>query len=854
VPSDEHLPNGLQLVVETRSAAPVVALWLRLSVGATRELPGQEGAAHFVEHMLFKGSRSPSDTSGLGPGEIGPVMDALGADLNAYTSHEETVLHCVVPREHAERALTYMGQLVFRCWIDGEQVSRERDVVLDEILRGRDDPARQLADGMARRLWGAHPYGRSVLGTLPSVRGMDARALRGFHHRWYHPANAHLVVVGDIDPATVRRVASSEAFTPRQAAGAWLGTGPGPVPPVAQRGLGFVRVSGSFEEQILELALRVPGHGHPDLPAIDMLCSVLGEGASAVLPQRLHVERSVAHSAWSVTEIGSQAGQLVCGASPSSLDPGDALECMGEALRELRVGGVPVQAFQRAKAAILADRAYSDESAEGRASVLSFYLGNYGSVDAERDYRGKIEALRLRDVDRAALTWLRLERATVGVVGQGPELGMREATERLLPRAPGRHPGRPRVQQPVQRRVLDNGLRVLVESQPEASVTSLRVLGFGGTLLESGTTAGHGRAWAELLTEGCGHLEAAAFAQAIEGLSGALGGFSSLSVGGMSASFPSDRFGVALHLLLLPLLQPRFDESAVERVRASMLDAVRTRADSGAAMAWDSLLGLAFPGHPYRIPSGGSERSIARIDPGAMSRYHRRLVRAGNLVVAISGAVSPDAVFGALDQILGQLPAGGAALPAPAPERAARRRRRDLRGAWQQAQLMVGFRGASVLHPDRPALDVLGTLLGSPGGRLFLRLREEAGLSYDVQAHHLSALQGGLLTCALGTAPGRLGEAQRALWQSLDELHAQPADSDELQQAVSALTGAAAMDLQRSSYRALRMAQDECFGEDGRRYLANLDDVRRVTLADLHRVTAQYLDPACALRISARPG
>lgn len=852
--SDVYLPSGLQLVIETRSAAPVVALWLRLGVGAARELPGQEGAAHFVEHMLFKGSRSPSDTIGLGPGEIGPVMDALGADLNAYTSHEETVLHCVLPREHVEEALEHMGRLVFQCWFEPEQVRRERDVVLDELLQGKDDPARQLGDGMARRLWCTHPYGRSVLGTLPSVRGMDVHTLRAFHQRWHHPANAHLVVVGDVEPATVRRVASSEAFAVRPGVGAWLGAGAAPPLPPSRRGLGFVRISGEFEEQILELALRVPGHGHPDLPAIDMLCSVLGEGASAVLPHRLHVERSVAHSAWAVTEVGAQGGQLVCGASPSTDDPGDALECLGEALRELLERGVPVQAFQRAKAAILADRAYSEESAEGRASVLSFYLGNYGSVDAERDYRGKIEAMRLRDVDRVARTWLRLDRATVGIVGQDPQLGLRDATERLLPRAPGRRVGHVRPQQPVQRRVFANGLRVLVEPQAEASVTSLRVLGYGGALLENSASAGHGRAWAELLTEGCGHLEAAAFAQAIEGLSGSMGGFSSLSVGGMSASFPSDRFGVALHLLLLPLLQPRFDEAAVERVRASMLDAVRTRADSGASMAWDALLGLAFPGHPYRIPSSGTERSVARIDPRAMARFHRRLVRAGNLVVAISGAVSPDAVFASLEQILAQLPEGDTVLPEPSPERAIRRRRRELFGSWQQAQLMVGFRGVPVLHPDRAALDVLGTLLGSPGGRLFLRLREEAGLSYDVQAHHLSAVQGGLLTCAMGTAPGRLGEAHRVLWQALDDLRSEEPDPEDLQRAVAALTGAAAMDLQQSSYRALRMAQDERFGEDGRRYLANLDDVRRVSLADLQRVTAHYLDPQRALSVSTRRG
>ncbi len=850
--SSHLLDNGLQLVVEPRSTAPVVAIWLRLGVGAAMEPRGLEGAAHFVEHMLFKGSRGPRETRGLLPGEIGPLMDALGADLNAYTTHEETVVHCVLPREHAERALELVGRMVFRCWFDPVQLDRERDVVLDELARGRDEPARQLADGLAKRVWGAHPYGRPVLGTRPSVQGLDVDGLRGFHRRWYHPANAHLVVVGDIEPAAVRAVASGEAFRPRGPDRPWEGPGlPSPLPAPARRP-GFLRIAGEFEEQILELSLRVPGHGHPDLPAIDALCSVLGEGASAVLPKRLHVERGVAHAAWAVTEIGARAGQLVCGMSPTTDHPGEALEALAEALWELRVHGVDVEAFLRAKQAILADRAYSEESAEGRASVISFYLGNYGSVDAERAYRGSIDALRLGDVERVARTWLRPDRGTVGLVGHDGPMGLSDVEHCVRPRA--RRARGPSRRGDIVRRQLPGGVRVLIEPASDATVTSLRVLGPGGALLETPHTAGHGRAWADLLTEGAGHLNTAAFASAVEGLSGSMGGFASLSVGGLAASVPSDRFGVALHLLLMPLLQPRFDEAAVERVRSSMLDAVRTRADSGGSMAWLALMGLAFPGHPYRFPGGGTERSVGRIDPAAMSRYHRRMVRGDSLVIAISGAVQPDGVLRSLADLLEGLPGGSAVLPAAPGDRDARRRRRELRGPWQQAQLMLGFRTCPVLHPDRPALDVLGALMGSPGGRLFQRLREEAGLSYDVQAYHMAALQGGLFTCGMGVTPGRLPEARRGLAQSLEQLKLEPPTEDELERAIAALTGAAAMDLQRSSYRALRMAQDECFGLDGRRFQSNLDDVRRVGLDDLRRVAARYLDPAQALQVSARPG
>ncbi|MFH1467296.1 MAG: pitrilysin family protein [Pseudomonadota bacterium] len=853
--TEERLPGGLVLAVEPRGHAPVVALWLRLGVGARYEVPGQEGAAHFLEHMLFKGSARLDGSPGLLPGEIGQRMDALGADLNAWTSHDETVVHCVLPRRHAQEAIALMGEMVFRTNIDPREVARERAVILEELSQGRDDPSRMLAEAMARRIWGRHPYGRPVLGTLPSVRGLSVAALVAFHQRWYHPENAHLVAVGDMDPAEVRAAALAQLGRRRADPGAWAGVGSAPCPEPGQRDLRFVRVEGVFEEQILELALRIPGHGHPDLPALDVLCSVLGEGASAILPARLHTETGVAHSAWAATEVGQQGGILVCGASPAADAPDPSLEALGRELAAVRDQGVPVDAFQRARATILADRAYSEETAEGRAATLSWYLGHHGSTDAERAYRGRIEALRLAEVDEAARRYLRLERATVGVIGQRQELGRGDAEALLRPTTPAMAPTRSRASarraaSEVVRRVHASGVRVLIEPLPDASVTALRVVGLGGSLLETPATAGHARAWADLLTEGAGPLDTGSFAQTIEGLSGSLGGSSSLSVAGLAASFPSERFSAALPVLLLPLIAPRFDEAAVRRIRSSMEDEVRTRGDSGATLAWEALFELAFPGHPYRLPPGGTPHSVEAIDPAAMRRYHRRFTRARNLVVAVSGAVSPAAVMRAIEPMLAAL-AGGEVSPPAEVGGLGPRRRRLLRGAWSQAQLVVGFPGCGFLEPDRPALDVLATILGSAGGRLFLRLREEAGLSYDIQASHLAALQGGVLSCSMGTAHDRLREARRALWRAVDELRRDPPGRDELDRAIASMVGASAQDLQRTSVCALRMAQDERFGLDGRRYRRAMDDVAGVTLDEVLAVLDKYIRRDRALQVIA---
>ncbi len=857
------LDNGLTVLVDPRGSAPggarapssgVAACWLRLGVGAAYERPPERGAAHFVEHMLFKGSRSPQGAPGLGSGEVGLVMDRLGADLNAYTTYEETVVHCVLPARHVAEALDLLGDMAFRSVFDELELQRERSVVLEEIAQGRDQAARMLAEALAARIWGRHPYGAPILGTRATVRGLSRAALYDFYRQWYAPDNACLTVAGDVDPAAIFGLAQRMSAG---CSGKRRLPGPRPQPP-RRRGLGLVRVTGSFEEQIVELAMPLPGQDHPHMPAIDVLISALGEGASAVLPTRLHVQQAVAHAAWAGAEVGVDGGLLATGFTPAGQGVGEGLQALGACLREVRRHGVPLDSFRRARTAILSDAIYNSETAEGRAAVLSWYQGYYGDYEEELRYRAKVAALTPRQVNEAARRYLRPERAVVGLLGPGIELGRAEVSKLLAPRRPARRAQalRHRPRSPgageVTRCRLSNGLRILVEPDPEAPLVAMRAVGLGGGLLARLGTAGHGQAWADLVTEGAGDLDAITYAEAVEALSGSVRGSSSLSTCGLEAVFPADKFPAGLHLALMPLLRPRFDPEAVDRVVESMADSVRTQEDDAPSLAWDAMLRLAFPRHPYRLPGGGNERSLQRITPRVVQRFHARVLRASNMVIALAGALDPQSVIHSIERLLCGMSRGGLELGGHAPP-AGRRKKLQLQGPWSQGRLLVGFRSCSVSQEDRPALDVLAAIMGSPGGRLFQRLREETGLCYDTSAVNVSALQGGVFTCALSTAPQRIDDARKELARIMSTLRLRPPGGEEIGRAQATLAGAVAADLQRASVRAWRMAQDELFGLDGRRYRANLADTEQVTERDLHRVLRRYLAAERQLVVEALP-
>lgn len=845
----EVLPNGLRVYHERRRGVPVVALWLTFGAGgADGPAPG---VAHFVEHMLFKGG------GGLGVGEVASRFDALGGDINAFTTHDETTVHCVLPETGLEQALQVLDAMIRACAFDPVEVERERLVIVDEILEGGDDPARLLGEAMARRMWTRHPYRDPVLGTEATVRRVERKVLVDFRDRWLVPENAVLVAVGDVAPArlmaAVHRTFGAWRSEPIERRTAVVRSRPREPDQVELR---VVEIRQAFEEKLVEVAFRVPGQGHEDLPALDLLVAALGQGASALLPGRLR-NRRLTHGAWAATEVGRDGGALILGFSPREEAFRPALAALGDILREVRDQGLPLDVLQRARTSILADRTFQSETAEGRASSLAWYITARGGPEAEHAYRERILGLTPSEVRETGRRYLDVTRATVGMVGPGADRAA-SAVDALLQRDPRhvqalrrtttRHLRLPGDAPRVVRRVLAGGLRVLVEPDPDAPIVGVRVLALGGHLLDAPRLAGRTRAWSDLLTEGAGDLDAVAYAEAVETLAGSTRGFVSRSTMGLAAEFPAASFEGGLPLALLPFVQPRFDPDALERVTAALAEAIRTRKDDPDALAWEALWNRLAPRHPFRLPPEGTEASLARLTPGLLRQLHGTAVRADNLVVAIAGPVDPDRTCREVERRLQHLAATPFELPQH-PVLPPITGRRRLRGPFAQAHVLLGFRGCRVSDPDASALEVLAMILGSQAGRLFMRLREESGLTYGATATSIEGWDPGAFVCSLATAPERLREATRALEYVLDELRARPPGEAEVERARQALTGSTLLDLQRASFRATYMAEDERFGLDGTRYRANLTQVRTVRAADVARVLAEWLAPEKAVLV-----
>jgi zinc protease len=259
----------------SQAAAGVVALQLWITGGTAAESPDEHGCAHLLEHMLFKPTRAGVD--------LATAVEGLGGDVNAFTSHDETVVHVTVPSGRENAAVDALLDAVLRPALTADAVATETGVVVEEIKQYDDDPASCATQALVEALYGRHPYARPVLGTETEVRGHDADRLRRFHRRVYAARRTRLVVVGPVDlDAMVARARPWLEALPR---GRAIDDGDAIVEPLARARV-RVRQADVHEAQ-LQLGWRGPAVPTAEACALEVASIVLGYGEACRLTQRV---------------------------------------------------------------------------------------------------------------------------------------------------------------------------------------------------------------------------------------------------------------------------------------------------------------------------------------------------------------------------------------------------------------------------------------------------------------------------------------------------------------------------------------------------------------------------------------
>ncbi|MFD5097786.1 M16 family metallopeptidase [Streptomyces albidochromogenes] len=337
------LPGGLRVVTETLPSVRSATFGIWAHVGSRDETPSLNGATHYLEHLLFKGTGKRSAL------DISSAIDAVGGEMNAFTAKEYTCYYARVLDNNLPLAIDIVCDMLTGSLIRAEDVDAERGVILEEIAMTEDDPGDVVHDLFAKTMFGDTPLGRPVLGTVDTVEGLSADRIRRFYKKHYDPTHLVVAAAGNVDHATVVRQVR-KAF---ERAGALSRTDAVPLDP--RDGSRVIRTAGRVEHlnrktEQAHVVLGMPGLSRTDDRrwALGVLNTALGGGMSSRLFQEVREKRGLAYSVYSYTSSFADCGLfgVYAGCRPGQVH--DVLKICRDELEKVAANGLPDEEIDRA--------------------------------------------------------------------------------------------------------------------------------------------------------------------------------------------------------------------------------------------------------------------------------------------------------------------------------------------------------------------------------------------------------------------------------------------------------------------------------------------------------------------------
>ena len=402
------LDNGLRVLLLEDHRSPIVSLQLWYRVGSRNEARGATGIAHFLEHLMFRGT--PSNP----PGAYARIVERNGGQDNAFTSQDVTSYYVDIAADRLDLVLPLEADRMRNLTLDPKIVGSEREVVIEERrTRTEDDPGGALGEEVSALAFRAHAYGQPIIGWMIDIRRITREEIAAFYKTYYAPNNALLVAAGDFKAeAVLEKIKAAFGPIPR-----------GPEPPKVlavepeQSSERRLTVQRPAELPIVYLGYPVPNHASPDAAAFEVLSTVLSGGRSSRLYRHLVYERQLALEAGGDYSYFSLDPNLfwfyatpLPGQTPQTLEK----ELLAE-MEQLKKEPVGEEELQRAKNQIESGFVFQEDSVHSRASLLARFelIGGYALKD---QYLDRIRAVSAADLERVAKQYFGEDKKNVGIL------------------------------------------------------------------------------------------------------------------------------------------------------------------------------------------------------------------------------------------------------------------------------------------------------------------------------------------------------------------------------------------------------------------------------------------------------
>ncbi len=817
------LDNGLSVIIKEDKNAPVVSAQMWVNAGSITE--GKwlgAGMSHILEHMLFKGTTTRSNS------QIAQEVQDKGCQINAYTSFDRTVYYISGPADAWKTMTDVLFDSMRNSTLPPDEYVKEQEVIRREFAMGYDNPDRMAMILMFEQAYTRHPYRFPVIGHIDVYNQLSRDDVMEYYKKMYVPQNITFVIAGDVDSHAV------EAKVRELAAGWKRGALPPaqiePEPPQLSKRV--VHQESNVQLTRLNMAWHIPDLTHPDVPALDVMALILGQGRSSRLYQEVRENKSLVKSISAFAYTPGYPGLFGVSAICDPDKRQAAIDAILEMVEQLKSKPVTNEELDKAKKSFVSSALGGRRTVEGLAAELGSNYFATRDLDFTTGYLEDLQKVTAADVMRVAKEYLNDTNLTI--TSLNPAGSLQDASQKSAVVTE---------RSAVESFTLDNGIRLLVCRDNRVPFVSFRAVTLGGLLAETRENNGIGKLLGKMILKGTKKRSAAQIATEIESVGGhisAESGNNSLSV---NVEVLKTEFDLGLDIFADVLLRPQFPDEALAREKDVQLAEIKAEQEQPMTIARNLLNKNIFGEHPYSLRVNGTEESVAGIDRQQLITFYQDRISPEGLVIAVFGDVDPVQVKKKVEAAFKGLVSGknhqtNVSPAGPLTKGVAISEKVDK----SQAILLFGFNGVDVKSPDRFALEVIEEASSDLASRFFIRIREKMGLAYFVGARQFLGYQPGSFVFYVGTDPKKVDAVKKEMLSEIKDLAVKGLTPVEFERAKAKLIGAQQLANQSASTLAYKTALNELYGLGTGFEDQYARKIRSLTLDEVNAVAKKYLN------------
>lgn len=818
------LKNKMKVILVSSHKSPVVSVQMWVKTGSADEKKGEEGISHFIEHLVFKG------TEKYKVGEIANLVEASGGELNAYTSFDQTVFYVTISKNYIDTAVDVIAQMMGHPIFDPDETHSEREVVCEEIKMGIDSPGRSASQLMFKSVFKKHPYGTPVIGYEKNVRRWPVNKIRNYFNSRYVSSNMTLIVSGDFDLSKTKKNLTEifSKFKSHKLIKSKRAKEP------LKKKPSFSGLTKDIVETTLQIAWPVPHAKHKDIPALEVLAMILGQGETSRLHAKLRLEQALVNNISAFTYNPIDNGLFAISAKITDQDINTAALNIFTEMEKLIQFGISWDELKKSVINISSEQFYSIETVDGIANKIGseyFYLND---TKAYEKYLSKLQKLQPKDIQKVAKKYLDISKANYSIMN-----GLKKTDQiKILKNAAKawtqvrkatlsnpiesqRKIKIPNIrfstmknseESPIEFYKTKNGTEILFKKRVDTPTTTAKIIFGGGSRLESedqqGLTEMLTRTWPSATQT----KNEAEYLKIIEDSAAGLNSFGGKNTNGLTVDYMKPFEKTMLDLTHEVISQPVLSKEIFDRELDVLKKQILSKQDNPSYLCGRQFLQIMFPHSVMSYEQSGTLETLNNIKLSDIEKSFNKFKTFSNMQVAVVGDYDRTQWIDTVEKIESSFSTGGRQLKSlPIPELTTDKVQ-FLKKDKEQSHVMIGWKGVSLTDPRRYILQIIQAVLSGQGGRLFIELRDKNSLAYSVSPVKMETLETGYFGGYIACSPDKVTKAIEMFKKEFDKLSVTQISKDELERAKKYLIGQNDIGLQRKSSYCNMMAFDHFYG------------------------------------------